>query len=1309
MSTGTVPSVLQAGAVWLLRVAAIATLLAPTPAPALDPARKTTQYVVDVWTQDHGLPQNAVNAITQTRDGYVWLGTEEGLVRFDGVRFTVFDRRTTPELRTSFVNALHEDRAGDLWIGTFGGGLVRLRKGRFELFTKAQGLPSDRIRWITEDPAGTLWVATGGGGLARHANGRFTTLTVKDGLGNDRVWSAVADARGRLFIGTYGGGLSVLEGGKLTTRSLSPSPAAALVRPTCLGADGSLWAGTDGAGLFHVAEDGAIRGLGAADGLPSLSIRALASDRDGNLWIGTDGAGLLRYRDGRFQPFTARDGLPSDGVLSLYEDREGNLWVGTSGGVVRLRDGRFLNLTTRDGLGSDMARAVLEDRTGALWVATTGGGVTRFGAGPGGAATTLRAADGLASDLVFSLHEDGDGRLWIGTDGAGVNVLENGRLRRLTTADGLVNDRVRTLCGDREGAVWLGTVSGLSRYANGRFTSFTPKDGLPGNSVRVLLPGRDGALWIGSDGGGLGRLQSGAFQRWSTGEGLSSPRVFSLHEDANGTLWVGTSGGGLNRLSRGKLRAITSANGLYDDVVFQIVEDAGGYFWMTCNRGVFRVSRDELDAFADGRLPSVTSQVFGRTDGMASAECNAGSPGGIRARDGRILIPTIKGVASIDPSALTSKAPAPSVHVEELAVDGRIVPMNGDIRLEPGTERLEVRYTATRLAVPQKARFRYRLFGFDRTWVEAGTRRSATYTNLHHGPYRFRVIAANEDGVWNEEGAALAFSMTPFVYQRSWFQALCVMAVAAAAFGLHRLRMSRLEARERELAQVVAERTVELQQRSAELQNAQEQIERLSATTSGVLEDPAAWARSAAREMAAAIGAREIGIWLIQDGALVPLSATGLPAPDWKELGAALQDGGVLSRPTGLVVPVLGMTGEARGVVVVEGPDAAWGEVPQRVIASLARHLGTALDLRVLRERLVTSEGSQLARRDELRRKGIELAAVCPLCGEVLDDTVAVCPRDQVPPDRSRLLPLRPAGRYLLRRWLGEGGMGTVFQAQDERLDREVVVKVIRSDRMRDAGALLRFEREARLVAQIRHPGVVAVFDTGELLDGSAFLVMEYLPGLSLADAVASFGRGTPAQVARLARHVGGALEAAHRAGVVHRDVKPGNVLLVPDPDGFQAKVLDFGVAKSLQTERQLTRTGIIVGTPAYMSPEQVRGEAVGARSDLYSLAAVVYEAFTGQRLVPDGDISRIFNDVLQRQPTPPSELVPGATPAIDRLFAWALAKKPEDRPPGALAWVEGIAPLLEVVAPGEVQGWPERLPDRTPRRGAWILRSSSA
>ncbi len=1268
------------------------------PALALDPARRTTQYVTDVWTQDDGLPQNAVNAIAQTPDGYLWLGTEEGLVRFDGVRFTVFDRRTTPEIRNNFIMALHADRAGDLWIGTFGGGLLRLRKGRFELFTKKDGLTNERIRSIHEDRAGAVWVATGGGGLVKFEKGRFSALTAKDGLASDRVWSVAEDARGRLAIGTFGGGLQFLEAGVLSAQSLGPVAAAAFVRPVCLDREGSLWIGTDGGGLYRI-RGGEVRAFGPAEGLTSPLVRALCPDRDGNLWVGTDGAGLFRYRDGRFEPFATKDGLVNDFVLSLFEDREGSLWIGTSGGgLARLRDGKLTNLTTREGLGNDVVRAVIEDRAGALWAGTTGGGVTRFADGK---ATTLRTADGLVSDLVFALHEDRAGRLWIGSDGAGVNVLEHGRLRRLTTADGLVNDRVRAICDDRDGNVWIGTVSGLSRYRDGSFTSFTTKDGLAGSAVRSLLAGRDGSLWIGTDGGGLGRLKDGKFTSWKTADGLSSARVFSLYEDERGTLWIGTSGGGLNRLSGGTLRAITSADGLLDDVVFQILDDGAGSLWMSCNRGVFRVSRDELDRFADRRVARVTSQAFGRSDGMLSAECNGGSPAGLKTRDGRLLFPTIRGIASIDPSHLPVNTLVPTVLVEEMHVDGRPAAIPAGLRLAPGAGRLELRYTATSLVVPGKVRFRYRLEGFDRGWVEAGDRRATTYTNLRPGRYAFRVTACNDDGIWNEAGASLAFSIAPFFWQTWWFLSLAALAAGAAVFGLHRVRIRRLEGRERELERVVEERTVELTQKSEELLRAQEQIEKLSSTTSGVLEDPAAWARSVAREMAGAIGAREIGIWLIEDGSFVPLASCSLRVPAWKELREALGDGGVFARESGLVVPVLGMTGEPRGVIVVDGPGTAWGDVQKRVLTSLARHLGTALDLRSLRERLVTSEASQLAHREELHRIGFRLAAVCPVCRDVLDDRVGECPRDHAPLDWSRFLPLRPGERYLLLRWLGEGGMGTVFLARDERLGRDVVLKLIRADRLRDAGTRLRFEREARIVAQIHHPGVVAVFDTGELDDGSAFLVMEHLPGMSLADVIDAFGPGTPAQVALLARHVGGALDAAHRAGVIHRDVKPDNVFLVPDGARFQAKVLDFGVAKSRASDSQLTQTGIIVGTPTYMSPEQVRGQAVDARSDLYALGTILHESLSGRRLVRDAELSRVFTEVLHRPPPLLAERIPGLPDEVDTLLGKALAKRREDRPDSVLPWAEKLAEALEAVPPLATpdRGWPAIPPDGLPRR----------
>ncbi len=1267
-----------------------------SPALALDPARRTTQYVTDAWTQDDGLPQNGVNAIAQTPDGYLWLGTEEGLVRFDGARFTVFDRRTTPEIRNNFIMALHADRAGDLWIGTFGGGLLRLRKGRFELFTKKDGLSNDRIRSIHEDRAGTIWIATGGGGLSKYEKGRFSALTTKDGLASDRVWSVAEDARGRLVIGTFGGGLQFLEGGVLSAQSLGPVAAAAFVRPVCLDREGNLWVGTDGGGLYRIRK-GEVRSFGVAEGLTSPLVRALCADRNGNLWVGTDGAGLFRYQGGRFEPFTTKDGLANDFILSLFEDREGSLWIGTSGGgLARLRDGKLTNLTTRQGLGHDVVRAVIEDHAGALWAGTTGGGVTRFADGK---ATTLRTADGLVSDLVFALHEDRAGRLWIGTDGAGVNVLERGRLRRLTTADGLVNDRIRAICDDRDGNVWIGTISGLSRYRDGSFTSFTTKEGLAGSAVRSLLSGRDGSLWIGTDGGGLGRLKDGKFSSWKTADGLSSARVFSLHEDERGTLWIGTSGGGLNRLSGGKLRAITSADGLLDDVVFQILDDGAGFLWMSCNRGIFRVSRDELDRFADGHLSRVKSQAFGRSDGMASAECSGGSPAGWRTRDGRLFFPTIKGVTSVDPARLTTNRIVPSVLVEELLVDGRPVPIGDGLRLEPGTERLELHYTATSLRVPQKVRFRYRLEGFDRDWVDAGTRRSATYTNLPHGPYTFHVVACNDDDLWNEKGAIFAFSMQPHYYQTWWFYSLCALGVAAVGAGIQQARVGQLKTRQRELVRLVDEKTNDVRRANENLQSAnqrlleaQEKISRLLASSPGASESLPEWSRAVAEEIAVAIGAKSIGIWEVDRDGVTPVSDSGVSPPSRDTLERLVRSVGREPEMSsdGTIVPVTGMSGELCGALVVSGNDIPWGETEKRLVAGFAHQLGAALDMNRMRKRLAVAEERRAASLSEMHEQGIATLQVCPKCGRCFDHTVASCAWDGAGLDSPRPLPYRLLGRYRFVRVLGQGGMGVVYTAHDEKLGRDVAVKLIRPEQWSNASTKRRFEREAHAVAHIQHPGVVELHDSGELDDGTAFLVMERLAGCDLRLLTNTHGRGTPSQVARLIRQGFAALRAAHRAGLVHRDIKPENVFIVDDPSGFRVKLLDFGLAKTMKSAEGLTQSGVILGTPVYMAPEQVQGEDVDTRADVYSFAAVAYEALTGRRAIEGNDLGRILIQVLNAVPPSVSSLVPGISPDVDAAFESALAKDPARRLKDIELWGSSFVELLEA-SQGDAAtvGWP--------------------
>jgi serine/threonine protein kinase len=387
------------------------------------------------------------------------------------------------------------------------------------------------------------------------------------------------------------------------------------------------------------------------------------------------------------------------------------------------------------------------------------------------------------------------------------------------------------------------------------------------------------------------------------------------------------------------------------------------------------------------------------------------------------------------------------------------------------------------------------------------------------------------------------------------------------------------------------------------------------------------------------------------------------------------------------VVPVTGLSGEIRGALVVDGA-RHWGDTERGLVAGFAQHLGSALDLQALRERLTVSSARQAEVRHHMLVQGIQTLNLCPRCGRCFDQTRPRCEADGAELDGTRLLPYRVHDRYLLLRLLGEGGMGSVFACRDERLDRDVALKVIHAERLLDSQTRFRLEREARALASVDHPSVVGLFDSGELEDGSAFLVMELVDGTSVADLLLNHGPATPAQAATLVAQVGSALAAAHRAGVVHRDVKPANIVIAGGGQApLIAKVLDFGVAKSARTDTRLTRTGAIMGTPAYMSPEQVEGGDVDGRSDLYSLAVVAFEALTGRRLVEGAEGAKQMIEVLYGTHPAVSSFV--AVPdGVDAAFDKALAKRPEDRPDDIEAWSRGLAGLLADAA-ASTSGWP--------------------
>ncbi len=787
----------------LLAMGLFSALLASSPAEALDPVKAITQYRHEVWRTREGLPQSSAEALVQTRDGYVWIGTQEGLARFDGARFVVFDKSNTPELRHNRILTLLEDRRGRLWIGTEGGGLTVLEEGRFRTYGRSDGLSNDIVRTLAEDAEGTVWIGTDAGLQSRDERA-FADWGPSDGI-PAAVRSLVVDPAGTLWAGT-GQGLVRRSGKRFV-----PSGITDAVLSLHAAADGTMLAGTSHG--LRLLREGRVEALGQADGLPSDVVNCALRDRRGTVWIGTSG-GLGRWTEGRVSTFTPAQGLSNGNVLALLEDREGTLWVGTQdGGLNKLSDASFTPWGIREGLSADVAWAVFVDRDGAVWSGTDSAGVN---VRRGDRVSTIGTADGLAAPGVQAIWQHPDGSVWLGTRGGGVSIVRGGKIiRTIRKADGLASDSICAITGTRDGSVFLGARGGgLTRLSpDGRFSRFSEADGLLNGTVHALHEDRKGNLWIGTNGAGLFRFDGGRFTRFGRSQGLSIEIVNTIHEGTDGTLWVGTYGGGLNRFRDGRFSAATTREGLFDDAVFAILPDGQGNLWISCNRGVYAVSLRDLDALAGGTVRRVTCRPFGAEDGMRNRECNgANQPAGARGPDGRLHFPTIEGVVSVDPSGLFRNPVPPPVQVEEVSVDGTPVPARGFLELEPGVERFEFQYTALSFRVPSRVRFRVRLEGVDREWVDVGTRRSAYYTHLPPGSHTFRVAASNESGVWTEDEASFSFRLRPRLDQRPVFWFLVGAFALAIAYTGYRFRVARLEARERDLVAIVEERTRSLRE-----------------------------------------------------------------------------------------------------------------------------------------------------------------------------------------------------------------------------------------------------------------------------------------------------------------------------------------------------------------------------------------------------------------------------------------------------------------------------------------------------------------
>jgi ligand-binding sensor domain-containing protein/signal transduction histidine kinase len=763
-----------------LGVAAALLLLAGTRAPALDPNRTLKEFGHQTWVTENGLPQNTVQSIIQTRDGYLWVGTQEGLARFDGLNFTVFDKENTPAFKSNDIRFLHEDRQGRLWIST-SYGLVCLNNGQFISFTETEGLPDNSVGPVVEDTGGKIWIGTAGG-LAGFENGNFKNFTTEQGLARNVIQTLHVRSDGTILVGTSAG-LQYFNGAQFNPQNKPLDLTTSAITSMAGTKGGDLWLGTLD-GLLHV--DGA--GHQTTVTLPNSRVSALHLDRDGALWIGTAG-GVARLQHGRLETFTTADGLSSNLVLSFFEDREGSMWIGTeAGGLNLLKSKKFNTFTTRDGLPADLVKAIYQDPRGGIWIGSNGGGLTLF---KDGKFTTWTTRDGLSSDVVLSLAGDKEGVIWIGTPD-GLNRFQNGKFQTFTFADGLSNDLVRSVLVDRNGVLWVGTRDGLNSFRDNEFTIYTTQDGLANNFIGTLYEDSRGNLWVGTL-GGLSKIKDGKFQTFTTKDGLSSNTVISLYEDASGDLWIGTNGGGLDRLRGDKFVSFTSRNALAADVIYRVLEDKQQNLWCSSNKGIFRVSKSALDKVATGVSATVSPVFYGPADGTLTRECSGGGhPAGWKTSDGRMWFAMIKGIAVIDPENIPLNTTPPPIAIEQIFIDNQATPLNQKLTISPDASRLDFYYTALSFIAPENVRFKYKLEGFDDNWIDGGARRVASYTNLRPGNYTFRVIAANNDGVWNESGAAVEFYLKPHFYQTYWFYLLCVVLLGLAAWQLYRMRVRRM-------------------------------------------------------------------------------------------------------------------------------------------------------------------------------------------------------------------------------------------------------------------------------------------------------------------------------------------------------------------------------------------------------------------------------------------------------------------------------------------------------------------------------------
>jgi ligand-binding sensor domain-containing protein/two-component sensor histidine kinase len=699
-------------------------------------------FIVDSWSTEQGLPQSSVISVIQTRDGYLWLGTLNGLVRFDGISFTVFDEENTPGLSGDRIVYLFQDSRTNLWIGMDTGDVALVKDGKIQNFSRGHSGHEGRLLYAFEDSKGIVWFYTADGRTSQYQDGKMTTDPSV--ISTELVLRAA-----KILAPSLSGGFWSMQNGRVQK-----------------------WRNN------HLEKDFGSYPWG------NSPISSTCEDKDGNLIVGTLGVGVYWYEaNGKYRHISTEQGLSSAFVLSLCMDREGNLWVGTDGGGLNRVKRKIFN--TPGGLYSWSAQSLSTDAAGGLWMAFNAHGMTHwltnsaqdFGVGRGSNAWTV---------LV-----DQQQRVWVGTRDEGLFQFQINQFQPVPGAK-ILGSQIFALFENRLGQLWAGTQNGLACWNGQGWKMHTTQDGLSGNAVRAIAEDAEGNLWAGTENHGLNLFKAGKFisYRQET-NGLPGNDISCLYTDKTGVLWVGTFGHGLARFYNGKWTRYSTRDGLASNSIGYIIEDDQGYIWIGSNAGLMRIQKKSLDDFANGKTDFILCRIYGEADGLPTRECSSGSqPATGLTPDGILWLPTTKGVASVNPKKLKPNLQPPLVMIESALVDGREQKTNHissfwpqSIVVQPGHDRFEIRYTSLNFTAPKEVRFKYRLEGRDTAWTEAGDTRVAHYSEVPPGHYQFHVIACNEDGVWNNTGSVLKITVQPQFWQTGGFRAvviLCFLGIVVA-------------------------------------------------------------------------------------------------------------------------------------------------------------------------------------------------------------------------------------------------------------------------------------------------------------------------------------------------------------------------------------------------------------------------------------------------------------------------------------------------------------------------------------------------